>query len=114
MKVYVAGKELERAKSVIKLVREAGHTITYDWVALFNDQSNMTKKAFDEAEAIRNCDALVYLWEDDQESARYEAGMAMGLNKKVIVSGKDSAHFFTLPNVITVKSDEDILEALNS
>lgn len=112
MKVYVAGKDLERAERVIKLIRETGHTIAYDWVALFNDQSDMVKKALDEVEAIRNCDALVYLWEEDQESARYEAGMAIGLNKKMIVSGKENAHFFTLPNVVIVKSDYEILDLL--
>lgn len=114
MKVYVAGKDLDRAGTIIKQLKDAGHTITYDWVAKIHDTSDMVKKAYDEKEAIRNCDALVYLWEEVQESARYEAGMAMGLNKVVIVSGKDSAHFFTLPNVIIATSDESILEALDS
>lgn len=114
MKIYVAGKNLDRAGRVIDFLLDAGHEITYDWVAAIDDTSDLTKKAHDERQAIRSCDVLVYLWEDDQESARYEAGMAMGLDKMVIVSGKESAHFFTLPDVMTVKSDEQILEALNS
>lgn len=113
MKIYVAGKNLSRAGRVIDLLRNAGHEITYDWVAAIDDASDLIKKAYDEREAIKNCDALVYLWENDQESARYEAGMAMGLNKMVIVSGKESAHFFALPNIIIVKSDERVLDALN-
>jgi hypothetical protein len=38
--------------------------------------------------------------------------MAMGLDKEIIISGKEAAHFFTLPNVTIVKSDSDIIEAL--
>ena len=112
MKVYVAGKNLERAGRVISQLREAGHTITYDWVAVIDDTSDLAQKAFDEREAIKDCDALVYLWEPDQESARYEAGMAMGLDKKIVVSGKDDAHFFTLPNVLIANSDDGIRHKL--
>jgi len=112
VKIYVAGKDLERARQVMEQLKNAGHYITYDWVAHINDRSNMTQKAIDERQAIIDCDALVYLWEEDQESARYEAGMAMGLNKKVVVSGKDNAHFFTLPNVVVANSDDDVVDAL--
>lgn len=35
MEIYVAGasKEMERVKRVMKQIREAGHEITFDWVA---------------------------------------------------------------------------------
>lgn len=112
MKIYVAGKNLDRAEKAMERLRSAGHEIIYDWVALIDDVSDLVKKAYDEREAVKACDALVYLWESDQESARYEAGMAMGLDKRVVVSGKESAHFFTLPNVIVVRSDHDIPGAL--
>jgi hypothetical protein len=105
MKIYVAGKNLERARLVMDTLVNAGHTITYDWVALI-DGGATKEKAVDEAEAVRSSDALVYLWEPDQESARYEAGMAMGLDKPIIVSGKANAFFFQLPNVYSVDSDE--------
>lgn len=88
---------------------EEGHTITYDWVQTLPEGS--TKDiAVREAQAVRGSDVLVYLWEEDQESARYEAGMAMGLGKPIVVSGKDDAFFFQLPNIHVVSSDELIVE----
>ena len=59
----------------------AGHTITFDWVIDIENQSDKTVKALMEREAIRECDVLVYLWSANQESARFEAGMAMSLGK---------------------------------
>ena len=79
------------------------------------------EKAMDEVNAVRASDLLVYLWEPDQESARYEAGMAMGLKKPIIVSGKSDAFFFQLPQIYPVDKDDDIVvkiktlsKALNS
>lgn len=109
MKIYVAGNDLQRARLVMDALKKLGHTITYDWVQVI--KTGPTKeKAIDEAEAARNCDLLVFLWGPTQESARYEAGMAMGLKKPVIVSGKTDAFFFQLPTVHVVDSDESILE----
>jgi hypothetical protein len=73
----------------------------------------MMQKAYDERKAIKNCDVLVYLWEQDQESARYEAGMAMGLAKPLVIAGGHQSHFFSLPNVHMVQSDNDIMQALS-
>lgn len=89
-----------------------GHEITYDWVTDYSEDDQATK-AFDEREGVRSADALVYLWEEDQESARYEAGMAMGLGKPVVAVGHE-AFFFLLPEVVSVKSDKDIISALAS
>ena len=111
MKIYVAGNELQRARAVMDMLRETGHIITYDWVAVI--ETGPTKeKAIAEAAAVRESDALVFLWGPTQESARYEAGMAMGLEKPVVVSGKKDAFFFQLPNVYCVDSDEHILQKL--
>jgi len=85
-----------------------GHIIVYDWVTKF-DEGPTRKKAIDEAKAIRSVDILVYLWAADQESARYEAGMAMGLEKLIIVSSKSDAFFFQLPNIHCVSSDNEIV-----
>ncbi len=99
---------MERTKRVMDFLTQDGHVIVYDWVAKF-DEGPTKQKAIDEAEAIRSADLLVYLWAKDQESARYEAGMAMGLEKPVIVSGKSDAFFFQLPNVHCVNSDNEIV-----
>jgi hypothetical protein len=107
MKIYVAGKAIERAQKVVSELVKAGHSITYDWIATLKE--GPTKEVADsEASAVRSADLLVYLWEDDQESARYEAGMAMGLQKPIVVSG-GSAFFFQLDNVHSVNSDGEIL-----
>ncbi len=95
-KIYVAGNDLRRARTVMDNLISSGHAITYDWVAKF-DEGPTKQKAIEEAQAVRSSDVLVYLWAEGQESARYEAGMAMGLEKAVIVSGKSNAFFFQLP-----------------
>lgn len=115
MKIYVAGNNLERARTVMDKLIEGGHEITYDWVSVIEDKSDMLKKSLDERKAVQDSDILVYLWAPDQESARYEAGMAMGLNKKIILSGypKDKLSFFTsLPEVVHVDSDDSIYDVI--
>ena len=109
--IYVAGKDMVRARKVMSALRDTGHEIIYDWVALFNTGPS-PEKARAEWEGVRNADILVYLWEPDQESARYEAGMAMGLEKILIVSGKADAFFFQLPHVHVVSSDDEIPKKL--
>lgn len=111
--IYVAGKDIERAKSVMRTLQEAGHTITYDWATDYSDE-NPAEKAAAERESVQAADILVYLWESDQESARYEAGMAMGLGKPVVASGDVDAFFFLLPEVHCVQSDEQIVEVIAS
>lgn len=109
--IYVAGKDIERAKRVMCALQEAGHTITYDWATDYSDE-NPDEKAAAERESVQVADILVYLWESGQESARYEAGMAMGLSKPIIASGNMDAFFFLLPEVHCVQSDEQIVEAI--
>ena len=114
-KIYVAGKNLPRARSIMELLIQNGHTITFDWVKDIETEKDedLPQRAIDEREGVKNADILVYLWEDDQESARYEAGMAMGLHKKIIVSGFNKKLFFLgLPEVICVKTDDEILSKI--
>lgn len=111
-KIYVAGKNMDRAEAVMKELVAGGHTITYDWVSQFTSGPT-AEKSLAEANAVRESDILVYLWEIDQESARYEAGMAMGLEKKIVVSGKSDAFFFQLPFIYCVENDKSILKKVN-
>jgi hypothetical protein len=112
-KIYIASNEISRAKKVIQELIQAGHTITYDWTIDIEDQKDPVGKALKEREAVRDADVLVYLWKDNQESARFEAGMAMGLRKKIVVSTDHKAWFFTLPEVVQISSDENILSEIN-
>ncbi len=107
MKIYVASKNLKRARSVMDVLRQNGHEITYDWANPY-DEENRIEKALAEREGIAKADLLVYLWEATAESARYEAGMAMGLRKPIIVSAGPDSFFFTLPNIHRVDSDNKI------
>lgn len=98
-----------RARPVMDKLIQDGHEITYDWI--INMPGGPTKeKAIAELEAVRSSDLLVYLWESDQESARYEAGMAMGLRLPIVVSGNSAAFFFQIPDVYCVESDTLIPE----
>jgi hypothetical protein len=116
-KIYVASNEVPRAKSVMKALISAGHTITFDWTLDIENEQEQDKigKPLKEREAVRECDVLVYLWKADQESARFEAGMAMGLKKKIIVvSGDHKAWFFALPEVVQVTTDYEIVIAIKN
>lgn len=103
---------MNRAQAVMKDLIAGGHSITYDWVSQM-PTGPTAEKALNEANAVREADILVYLWETNQESARYEAGMAMGLEKKIVVSGNSDAFFFQLPNIHCLESDKDILQKVN-
>jgi hypothetical protein len=115
-KIYVASNEVPRAQKVMAELVQAGHTITFDWTIDIENQQEHEKPgiALREREAVRECDVLVYLWKANQESARFEAGMAMGLRKKIIASTDHKAWFFALPEVAQVVSDDQIVAAVNN
>lgn len=110
-KVYVASKKINRAVKVMNELRSSGHHITHDWTVDYNED-NLAHKAVAELRGIRDADVFVCLWESDAESARYEAGMAMGFEKKIIVSGGPDSFFFNLPNTYSVASDEEIIKMI--
>lgn len=113
MRLYIAGKNLGRANRAAGLLEQSGHTIPCNWYHNYkDDQSNFSPS--DELAAIREADALIYLWESDQESARYEAGAALGLGKPIIIVHKSPTWFMALPNVYQVDSDEEIVNMLSN
>lgn len=115
-KIYVAGKDIERARKVMEALEKNGHLIAFDWVDdWLNDKNSKgtAKLAIAEYKAVKDSDGLVYLWEPDQESARYEAGMAMALDIPIVVSGNREAFFFQLSNVHVVDSDESVIKKIN-
>ena len=64
----------------MEMLRGDGCAITYDWTVAYSEERE-TEKALVERQGVRDAHVVVYLWESGQESARYEAGMAMGLGK---------------------------------
>lgn len=110
--IYVAGRNISRTEEVIRALVAAGHTIADDWTVHYREDDGAARAAR-EVQAIRTADLLIYLWEPKGESSCYEAGMAMGLGKPVIVvaSGHNS-FFFQLPNVYCVGDDKAIAGAI--
>ncbi len=101
----------------MEMLVQNGHIITFDWLTGIENEKDeeLIQKAINEREGVKKADILVYLWESDQESARYEAGMAMGLHKPIIVSGfRKKLFFLGLPEVISVKDDNEIITALKN
>ena len=115
-KIYVASNEVARARKMMDALIAAGHSITFDWTTDIEKGSEQDKtgKPLKEREAVIECDILVYLWKDNQESARFEAGMAMGLRKRIIAVTDHKAWFFALPEVIQISSDDKIVETINT
>jgi hypothetical protein len=101
-------------------LRAHGHTITYDWVADYTEhdeghvEEHAREAAASERAAVQASDVLVYLWEEGQESARTEFGMALGINIPVIAVGQHEAFFYLLPEVRRVATDAEIADALRS
>lgn len=114
-KIYVASNEVTRARKVMGELITAGHSITFDWTLDIEKEGEQDKigKPLKERDAVRECDILVYLWKDNQESARFEAGMAMGLRKPVIVVTDHKAWFFALPEVVRIDSDDKIIQTID-
>ena len=129
MKIYCAGKwkEREKVKSIMDMFEARGHTITCDWtkhIAPENidkdhdwAQNGHKTYAEEDLEGVRNCDVLVaYIPDPDicYKGAWVEVGIALGLDKKVIIIGKGIATVFLgLPNIVVVDYKEEALEFIN-
>jgi hypothetical protein len=109
--VFVSGKGRKRARRMMDALTVSGVRIAYDWTDEKRGESDPELAAELHA-AVCGASVVVYLWEADQESARYEAGMAMGLGIPLVVVGGPVSLFFGLPNVIRVDSDADVSAAL--
>ena len=140
MKIYVAGKwkEREKVKSIMDIFEARGHIITCDWTkhiapernervggnGIFTKDYDWSKNvdwahnghktyAEEDLEGVKTCDVLVaYMLDSDvcYKGAWIEIGIALGLDKKVIIIGKEvTSVFLSLPNIIVVSCKEDAL-----
>ncbi len=68
MRIYVAGasREIERAKRVMAMLREAGHTITFDWAAHIEQVNHAapTNFAIRDGSATADMDGVIDAWEE--------------------------------------------------
>ncbi len=104
MRIYVAAAyaERNRAAEVMSLMRENGHTITYDWTT--NEQESAEQASAD-FQGVVTADALVFLAEKPYVSTggamvEFGAALACKLPVYVIGSGIDRCIFTKLPTCI--------------
>jgi nucleoside 2-deoxyribosyltransferase len=103
LKVYVAGKweEKDRIREVQQQLRDAGHTITYDWTSY---EGGLTQEqAIFDTDGVYDADALVAVYEKDLKysGAMVELGMALAVGVPVHVLGNacDNCIFLLMPGV---------------
>lgn len=119
--IFVAGYDPRRAKAAIQTIERRGGAVALDWTDGPFDQPYrerpdwVAQTAALLASAIARADVFVLLWQPgNMESARWEAGMAVGMGKPVFVSGDVDLFYAYLPNVRVLPSDDAaISEALN-
>lgn len=135
LNVYVAGKWEERVKvkEVMKHLESKGYYVTCDWTkhvaperwkkgqGCFNaDWAAKGEKtyAMEDLQGVRDCDVLVAcMWNPSilYKGAWIEIGIALGLNKRVIIIGTDiTTVFLGLPNVKVVETTEVMYGMLDS
>lgn len=101
LNIFVAGPGglLHTVRDVIEQVRADGHHV-YDWTSSPGwedpNRKNLSQEAINDARAIESADAILWVWREDWPSlgASYEAGLARGLGKPVVIywPGFSTAH----------------------
>ena len=141
LKIYVAGKWKERKQvmKIMEMFEARGHLITCDWTKhtlpenIELDRAHKEKSfvkdydwaqnghktyAQEDLEGVRNCEVLVAYMPDPEilyKGAWIEIGIALGLDKKVIIIGKDvTTVFLSLPNITVVSYKEEAISIINS
>ncbi len=137
MKIYVAGKwsERENVKKVMEMIESRGHTITCNWTnhiaperiqngeGCFNKdfdwaQNGHKTYAEEDLEGVKNCDVVVAcMWSPDifYKGAWIEIGIAIGLNKNIVIIGSNvTTVFLGLKNITVVGSIEEALNIIGS
>ena len=119
MKIYVATKfeYKEAARAAMQTLRDAGHSITYDWTAAEGSQSTI---AFAEVDAVATSDVVMVLTIESVslKGAWFEAGVAYGLryagyrNQVIIVSPDRQTIFEELDGIYRVTTMREALDML--
>ena len=98
--------ELDRAYKEKSFVKD------YDWA-----QNDHKTYAQEDLKGVRNCEVLVAYMPDPDvcyKGAFIEMGIALGLDKKVIIIGKDiTTVFLSLSNITVVLYKEEAIELIN-
>lgn len=116
--MYVAGKwsERERIEKVLEELRDRGYTITVDWTTHV-DPDMFKEFVLEDIEGIKNSDILLAcMWTKNifYKGAWIEVGIALGLDKRIIIIGEEvKGIFLSHPNVTVVKDLETAINKLD-
>jgi nucleoside 2-deoxyribosyltransferase len=101
LKVYVATafKNRDEAKRVMELLKGHGCIITHDWTnesvegRTGDDLMEYLRRcAWADVNGVKDCDVLFLINHPDGKGCFTELGIALGLQKHVVVVEEDSAH----------------------
>jgi len=119
MKIFVSGKigEEGSVRTVMKLLQEAGHEITFDWTKIdhlrpYDDNTEACREAaVKESRGVKTADMLIILPHDRGVGMYVELGIAIGsgIPVRVVTDVESRTMFFHHPLVKKVDSFEEIL-----
>lgn len=121
MKVYIAGPWLRKdaAREARAKLLEAGIECTSRWIDFEGgggDTKIFQEEAINDMSDVRSSDALLLLnlqkRGEETSGKATETGMALALEKKVVMVGEPSNIFHYLPEVIRCSSVEEAIKCL--
>ena len=120
VRFFVSGKIVDekKAKDVMKLLRSAGHEITFDWTTIghlrpYDENSDLSRDAaIKECEGVLSADVLIVLAHEKGIGMYVELGIALGagIPVRVIADQESRTMFFHHPLVKRVKDIEEIVK----
>lgn len=116
MNIYVAGKNPQTAQAMMNMLEVRGHDITFDWTVIESKEAAI-HYSMCMREGVEECDYLVLDGlQEGMLGAYIETGMAIALNKQVIVFDiypeVKSSIFWNLENVTVVNSFDELFPAI--
>ena len=120
MKIYVACHERELAHSTAEVLSASGHEITSRWHNKafhpmdFHSEVEREQIAQEDFDDISAADSLVLIAGPEKYSGGkfVEAGIALGMGKRVLVIGRRENMLLWLPQVVAVSAARDAARTL--
>ena len=129
MTVYPASRNRQRCIDAVAALEAAGHKVTHNWAIgpACRYSSADAEIAATDVIGVRTAQVLLLLWEPGMLGANVEFGIALGLNKRIIVVGWFNSHapegaqsgtqgdrnvFYHLPQVVHANTLDDALNVL--
>ena len=120
MKFFVSGKVGVEGdvRAAMKVLRDAGHEITFDWTTIdhlrpYDENAAASRKtAVEESHGVEDADVLIVLSHDRGVGMYVELGIAIGsgVPVRVVTNAESRTMFFHHPLVKKVDSIEQILK----